>query len=111
MDCPNCGRGMQWNNCHAEVHTEDYQASRTVEVYVYNCFFCDTAEAKVKWGQDRLKGLQEENARLRAALFCEECGGRGELRERGRTDEVVWRWYYQPCPTCGPLRKELREGE
>ena len=38
--------------------------------------------------------------KLRAVLFCETCGGTGH-------DELV----ENPCPTCGPLRKALREGE
>lgn len=47
-------------------------------------------------------GLQEENARLRAALFCPDCEGKGG--SCWCSDGGEW----EPCPTCGPLRKELR---
>ncbi len=54
---------------------------------------------------DEIEQLKAENAKLRVALFCQDCKGKGErmqLNDRGY-------WREEPCPTCSPLRKELRD--
>ena len=58
------------------------------------------------------KRLRAENARLRAALFCEYpgCDGKGFIERKGSLNrglEKVRLTFIDPCPTCGPLRAEL----
>ena len=46
--------------------------------------------------KERAEKAEAENKKLRQALFCKVCGGKGK------------RGAYGPCPTCGKLREELR---
>ncbi len=53
---------------------------------------------------------QVEIKKLRAALFCKEpecCKGTIGI-ERRVSDYGVIHYNFTPCPTCGPLREELR---
>ncbi len=54
---------------------------------------------------DMVIELTAEVAKLRKALFCEECKGVGVRFKTGWGGTVIGT---EPCPTCGPLRKELR---
>ena len=74
-----------------------------------NCKRCSDGEATfciscmtdiVEETDKALERAEVRIAKLRAALFCKRCNGEGNV-----AFGVI------PCPTCGPLRKELREGE
>lgn len=56
----------------------------------------------------KLKDAEAENARLRAALFCENCGGTGYVTKQGIGFSPDFR---KVCPTCGPIREALKEAE
>ena len=49
--------------------------------------------------EEKVKELEAENARLRAALFCQKCGGKGWNNTHFGIED---------CPTCGPLRSQLK---
>lgn len=64
-------------------------------------------EVLAKW-QDKALGYLEDNVRLRAVLFCKHpgCNGTGTIDYKvydGRIETA------KPCPTCGPIRKTLKE--
>ncbi len=46
--------------------------------------------------------------KYRAALFCPHCKGTGEANYLTPDNVFIG---VRPCPTCGPIRKELKEGE
>ena len=56
--------------------------------------------------KQRAEKAEAENARLRAALLCREpgCEGKGKVFSVKGSELIV-----EPCPTCGPLRKQLRK--
>ncbi len=57
----------------------------------------------------RIEELEEENKGLQAALFCPDCKD-GSVWD-GTVTEGHPFGRITPCPTCGELRKKLREGE
>ncbi len=65
----------------------------------------EVAEAAHELCIDELMEAQEENKKLRDVLFCKEpwCRGGEILMAVDRGNK-----HFAPCPTCGPLRAELR---
>ena len=65
------------------------------------------------------KALERAEARivkLRACLFCGECGGTGMADIKFRAERIAEHEQcfitWNPCPICGPLREQSRkEGE
>ena len=58
--------------------------------------------------KERAEKAEAENARLRAALFCETCHGHhiNIILEAYHGGGASYSW--DTCPTCGPIREALR---
>ena len=79
--------------------------------------FCISCMTDIVEDTDKaLEGAEAKIVKFRAALFCWDCGGTGK---KGIGSKVYFEGTeYElefvsdtPCPTCGPLRKSLKEGE
>ena len=69
---------------------------------------------------DEVFKVWEENGKLRAILFCKECDGTGIIKTKGSYSYYDYDYdglhkerviFDITCPTCGPLREQLRRDE
>ncbi len=72
-----------------------------------NATFCVTCLTDIMEEADTaIEKLEGLIAKYREALFCPECLGKGVL-----LNITYPLTPFSPCPTCGPIRESLREGE
>ena len=106
MTCNRCkdGEAVYCIGCMNEIVAETDRALERAEARIVSLRAAvEVAEKAHENCIDELMEAQGENKELRAALFCKKCKSTGLEYGRCALKEA--------CPTCGPLRKALREGE
>ena len=144
LNCKRCkdGEATYCIGCMNEIMAETDRALERAEARIASLRAAvEVAEKAHENCIDELMEAHEESKKLRAALFCKECGGKKyevfyynpfacqyqweviRAQSKHRAIKVFWDKYphhkehiervmpIAPCPTCGPLRNELKEEE